>query len=252
MVRKQFQIHTFIAVLLAAAPVGMAATILGGLEDGQGSSGLERNGDFNDVIFEIAGNVSIDAPGGMFSNLSPAVVNQTGTVFWDNPSGDGPDMNIGYCLLGEAKCTPAGAITGNFEYLSTPSGGSVNDVTFDATGTVTLTVLGGITANLGNTLGWYDLADPGVKHQLAAVAPDSSGETASFTPDGAFALYSTDGWGQVYSSVSASNVDESSNQQHFAFFEPQSISSVPEPSTAALAGIGAVLLGLGSLRRTKR
>ena len=251
MVRKQFQIHTFIAVLLAAAPVGMAATIVGALEDGQGSSGYKKNGDFNDVIFEIAGNVSIDAPGGVFSNLSPAVVNQTGTVFWDNLSGDGPDMNIGYCLLGEAKCTPAGALTGNLDYLATPSGGSVNDVTLDATGTVTLTVLGGITSNLGNTLGWYDVGSPSALHQLTAVPPDSSGETVSFTPGGAFALYSTDGWGQVYSSVSASNVDESPTQQHFAFFEPQ-CSNVPEPSTAALAGIGVALLGLGSLRRTKR
>jgi hypothetical protein len=251
MVRKQFQIHTFIAVLLAAAPVGMAATIVGALEDGQGSSGYERNGDFNDVIFEIAGNVSIGAPGGVFNNLSPAVVDQTGTAFWDNLSGDGPDMNIGYCLLGEAKCTPVGAITGDFEYLATPSGGSVNDVTFDATGTVTLTVLGGITSNLGNTLGWYDLASPSALHQLAAVPPDSSGETVSFTPDGVFALYSTDGWGQVYSSVSASNIEESPTQQHFAFFEPQ-CSSVPEPSTATLAGLGAALLGLGSLRRTKQ
>ena len=245
MVRKQFQIHTVIAVLLAVAPAGTAAVIVGGLEDGQGSPGMEKNGDFNDVIFEIAGNVSIDAPGGMFSNLSPAVVNQTGTVFWDNMSGDGPDMNIGYMLLND------GALP-NLQYLAMPGGGSVNDVTFDATGAVTLTVLGGITSNLGNTLGWYDLADPGVKHQLAAVPPDSSGETVSFTPDGAFALYSSDGNGQVYSSVSASNVDESAYQQHFAFFEPQSISSVPEPSTAALAGIGVALMGLGSLRRRKQ
>src|ERR1700683_224986 len=73
MVRKQFQIHTVIAVLLAVAPAGTAAVIVGGLEDGQGSPGMEKNGDFNDVIFEIAGNVSIDAAGGVFSNLSPWV-----------------------------------------------------------------------------------------------------------------------------------------------------------------------------------
>jgi hypothetical protein len=245
LVRKQFQIHTFIAVLLAAAPAGMAATIVGGLEDWPGSSGLEKNGDFNDLIFEITGNVSIDAPGGIFSNLSPAVVNQTGTVFWDNPSGDGPDMNIGYLLLNDPAFP-------NLQYLAMPGGGSVNDVTFDATGTVTvtLTVLGGITANPGNTLGWYDLDDPGVLHQLAAVPPNSTGETVSFTPGGAFALYSTNGLGQVYSSVSANNVGESPNQQHFAFFEPQS-SNVPEPSTGVLSGIGAALLGLGMIPRRK-
>jgi hypothetical protein len=243
-VRNRFQIYTFIAVLLAAASTGKASVFIGAVEDAAGSSGIEKNGDFNDVIFEITGNLSIDAPGGLFSNLSPAVVNQTGTVFWDNPSGDGPDLNIGFLLTSDAALQP-------LQYLATPSGGSVNNVTFEATGTVTLTVLGGITGNPGNTLGWYDLASPGTLHELTAVPPSSSGETVSFTPDGAFALYSTDGLGQVYSSVSASNVDESPAQQHFAFFELQT-SNVPEPSTFALAGAGVALLGLGSLRRARR
>jgi PEP-CTERM motif-containing protein len=244
MVRKQFHIHMFIAVLLAAAPVGRAATIIGGLEDWWGSSGLEKNGDFNDVIFELTGNVTIDAPGGVFNNLTSGMVNQNGTVFWDNPSSDGPNMNIGYLLLDDASFP-------DLQYLAMPGGGSTNDVTFDATGTVTLTVLGGFTGNLGNTLGWYDLDDPGVLHQLFAVPPDSSRETVSFAPDGAFALYSTDGWGQVYSSVSASNVDASPNQQHFAFFvDPPN--TVPEPSTGVLMGMGVALLGFGALRRKKQ
>ena len=233
-----------VAVWLAAAPVGMAATILGGLEDWYGNSGLEKNGDFNDVIFEITGNVSIDASCGVFNNLTPAVVNENGTVFWDNPSGDGRDMNIGYMLMNDPSLQ-------GLQYLAAPGGGSVNEVTFDATGTVTLTVLGGITANQGNTLGWYDLGTPGALNPLGAVPPDSAGETISFTPGGTFALYSADGWGQVYSSVSASNVEESPNQQHFAFFvEPSN--QVPEASTAALTGIGVALLGLGAVRRRKR
>src|ERR1700691_1429323 len=104
MVRNSFQMQMLVAVTLAAAQGGMAATIIGGLEDSPGSSGFEKNGDFNDMIFEMSGNVTIDAPGGVFNNLTSAVVNQSGTVFWDNRSGDGPDMNVGYCLLGEATC----------------------------------------------------------------------------------------------------------------------------------------------------
>ncbi len=244
MVRKRIHIQMLVAVLLASAPVGMAATIAGGLEDMWGSSGFEKNGDFNDMIFEITGNVSIDSPGGVFNNMTSGVVNQNGTVFWDNKSGDGPNMNIGYMLSGDASLP-------NLQYLAMPGGGSPNDVTFDATGAVTLTILGGITANPESTLGWYELADPGVRHQLAAVPPDSPGYTANFTPSGAFALYSTDGWGQVYSSVSASNVNESADQQHFAFFKPQ-CSTVPEPSTWMLMGLGVALLGVGALRRRKR
>jgi hypothetical protein len=171
-------------------------------------------------------------------------------VFWDNPSGDGLDMNIGYCLLDEARCSLAGAPLGSLEYLATPSGGSVNDVTFDATGTLTLELLAGLTDYKADTLGWYALADPSVLNLLIP-ASDSAGETVSFTPDGAFALYSTDGEGQVYSSVSASNVDASPNQQHFAFFiDPPN--TVPEPSTGVLMGMGVALLGFGALRRKKQ
>lgn len=249
MVSRGFHIHTFFAILLAAAPAGMASTIVGGLEDMPGSSGLEKNGDFNDMIFAVTGDVTIDAPAGEFNSLTSEVVNQSGTVFWDNLSGDGPDMNIGYCLLNQAACSPASAPFGSLQYLSTASGGSANNVTFDAAGTVTLELLGGITGNKNDTLGWYSLADPSVLNLLVP-APDSAGETASFTPDGAFALYSTDGTGQVYSSVSASNVDESADQQHFAFFiDPPS--TVPEASTGVLLGLGLALLGLGSLRRKK-
>jgi|SRR5579863_1495978 len=241
MVRKQ--IHALVAVLLAVTPVGMAATIVGGVEDMWGSSGLEKNGDFNDMMFEITGNVTLDAAGGMLHNLTSGMVNENGTVFWDNRSGDGPDMNIGYLLLEDASFH-------NLQYLALTGGGSPNDVTFDATGTVTLTVLGGITRNLADTLGWYDLTDPGLLHPLIA-APDSTGYTVSFAPSGDFALYSTDGWGQIYNSVSASNVNESPDQQHFAFFEPQA-STVPEPSTWVLMGVGIALLGLGALRRKRR
>ncbi len=161
-------------------------------------------------------------------------------------------MNIGFCLLNEATCSLAGAPLGSIQYLATPTGGSANDVTFDATGAVTLQLqlLGGITSNTPDTVGWYDVATPTVLHPLASVT-DPAGETVSFTPNGAFALYSSNGNGQVFSSVAASNVGESANQAHFAFFIDPPASLVPEPSTAGLMGLGVGLLGLGSLRRRK-
>ena len=124
MTRKRFQLLALVGVLLASASGSMAGPILGALEDGPGSSGFERNGDFNDIIFELTGDVSVNAPGGVWSSLTPQVVNENGTVFWDNKSEDGPDMNIGYCLLGEAVCSPSGPLSGNYEYLATPRAGA--------------------------------------------------------------------------------------------------------------------------------
>ena len=112
-------------------------------------------------------------------------------------------------------------------------------------------MLGGVTGTPGNTLGWYNLDNPGVLYSLFAVPAGSAGETASFTPDGAFALYSTNGGGQVYTSISSSNVDERPTQQHFAFFAGPPISAVPEPSTAVTFGLGVALLGLGAFLRRK-
>jgi hypothetical protein len=258
---KRFQLLALVGVLLATTSGSLAGpilarqitsgSILGSLEDGPGSAGFEHNGDFNDIIFQLTGDVSINAPSGVWSSLTPGVVNENGTVFWDNKSEDGSDMNIGYCLLGEAICSGSGPLSGTYEYLATPRGGNVDSVSFDTVGAVTLTVLGGVTATPGNILGWYNLDNPGVLYSLFRVPADSAGETARFTPDGAFALYSTNGGGQLYSTISSRNMGEDANQQHFAFFVDPPINAVPEPSTVTILGIGLALLGVGACLRRK-
>jgi hypothetical protein len=242
LVRKQFRwLALLILGVTAAARPGSAATILGGLEDWGRAGGLEHNGDFNDLVFQITGNVTLNAPGGTFSNLTPGVVNENGTVFWDNLSGDGSDKNVGYYMLG---------LGGNLQYLATASGGSINNVTFSEQGPLTITLVGGITANTAlNTLGWYDPANPGLLHQ--PFAGGRQGASAIFNPSSMFALYSGNGWGQTFTSITADNIAESATQQHFAFFtsdvSPQSV--VPEPSDGVMVAIGVGLITLGSLRR---
>ena len=247
MVRKNFHLY-FLLLALAGANSGRASTILiGSVEDTPGSSGFERNGDYNDVMFALTGNFTINAPGGVFNNLTTSIVNEAGTVFWDNPSQDAADMNAGYMLLSDSSFH-------GLQYLAMPDGSSVNDVTFDAAGPVTLTVLNGITLD-SDTLGWYNPTNPNSLHLLATSA-DSPGDTITFNPHGEFALYSTDGMGQTYSSMAASNLGESAAQQHFAFFEEPGCGppppSVPEPSPAAMLGIGVALLGVGLVSRRKR
>jgi len=244
MVRNKLSIYALTLLFAAGARMASATTIVGGIEDLPGSGGYEKNGDFNDLIFEMTGNFSVISPGGVLSPLTSSVVNQNGTVFWDNPSLDGPDLNVGYILL-DNPSLPA------LDYLATSTGGSVNSVIFDAIGPVTLTVtyLGGITAyHATDNLGWYGAASPGSLNQL--IPGGSTGTfTTTFTPNGVFDLYSLNGQGQTYSSVSANNVGESGTQQHFAFFEQPS--AVPEPSTEALTGLGVALLGIGVARRRR-
>jgi hypothetical protein len=226
--------------LAVAAGSCAANTILGGLEDWGGSAGAERNGDFNDLMFQMTGSVAFNAPGGIFNNLTAGVVNENGTVFWGNFSGDGANLNIGYQMLK----------LGSLQYLSTASGGSVNDVTFSAEGPLTITILGGITANMtGDTLGWYDPANPSVVHPLFNGI--TAGAMVTFAPTATFAFYADNGWNQGFSSTTADNDGESTTQQHFAFFTPQS-SNVPEPSPVLLAGIGLALLAIGSAHLRKR
>lgn len=245
MTRNRFHIYAMAAVFAAGGGLSRAATIVGGVEDTIGSSGYEKNGDFNDILFELTGNISIAAPGGVFNNLTSGAVNESGTVFWDNKSLDGTQKNIGYLLLNDAAFP-------NLQYLAAPGGGSVNSVTLDATGAVTLTFLGGITGDTQDTVGWYSLASPSVLHPLAGVT-EPAGSTATFDPNGSFGLYaSTGSWGQVYNSVASSNIGDSGTQQHLAFFEEPGwppLPQVPEPSSAALAGIGAALLGVGLATR---
>jgi hypothetical protein len=218
-----------------------AGTILGGLEDTPGTAGYESYGDFNDLMFSLTGNFTVNAPGGVFSSVTAGLVNEDGTPFWDHLSQDGTDMNIGYQLL-------SGPYATGLQYLANPDDSAVSSVTFTSYSDVTISFLGGITVNT-DSLGWYSLSDPTTLHPLFT-SDSSIDDSVIISPGGEFALYSTDGWGQTYSSVAASNVGDSTTQQHFAFFDPPAV--VPEPAAFVLTGTGLGLLGLVVRRRRKK
>ena len=196
-----------------------AAAYLGGIEDNPGITS-EHNGDFNDVMFRFMGAnpVSLISQNGALSALTPSLVNESGTIYWDNPSGDGPHMNIGYCVLGNGNCPSIGGPYTNVQYLSAPNGAGVNNVVLNTTGSVTATLLGKITASSGvDSLGWYDVANPSVKHVIFAGSA-ATGTVVTFTPSSVFALYTNNGGSGTFSSNDADNVGDSVAQQHFALF----------------------------------
>ncbi len=89
MVRNRFQIQMLVGAMLFAASAATAGSIIiGGVEDTPGSSGIEKNGDFNDIVFELSGGgVAINSPGAVFNNLTPGVVNETENRVLGQPLG---------------------------------------------------------------------------------------------------------------------------------------------------------------------
>jgi hypothetical protein len=203
------------------------------------------------MMFRLTGNLAIMAPGGVFNNFTAAVVTESGTPYWAQRSLDGQRMNVGYCLTATGNCAALGAPYNGFQYLAAAGGGQLFNITFAAQGPVTITLLGEIAGLASrNTLGWYHTSQPGVLYQLFPGSA-TTGAIATFTPSGTFALYSTNGMGQFYSSISAFNIHDSGTHQHFAFFH-HSAEVIPEPATLLLSGVGLSVAGLYGRRKLHR
>jgi MYXO-CTERM domain-containing protein len=233
------------AAALAAIPSQASSLLIGAIEDLPGAGGVERNGDFNDLIFSIRGEVSVNAPGSTFTLLTPGLLSENGPIFWDNPSLGNKD--IGYCLLGNPLC--AIAPLGTVNYMAGTGGTQLLDQTLQAQGAVTFEILGRFSAYASmSSLGWCSPSDC-VHTQHTLFAPGSAATSITVTPGGAFALYFTNGLGQFYGSRAADNAGESTGQQHFAFFSDPPANVVPEPAAFGLAALG--LAGLIVRKRSR-
>jgi hypothetical protein len=218
---------------LTASTAAADSIILGGIEDHVGTSAVEGHGDYNDLMFTMTGNISVLAPQAGFNPLTQSLVDESGTIFWDQHSYDGVDYNFGYCATGWGNCVAQGPALGALNYVAGPGGAAPLTELFQASGAITMSLFFEKTSNAnGNTVGWYDPTNPTVLHQILT-GQQGTGASAVFTPSQIFALYSTDGLGQIYSSVAAANQEEAVNQQHFALL----VSPIPEPGTGRLAGI---------------
>jgi hypothetical protein len=237
------------ALFFLQANTSIAGSILlGGIEDYAGGSAVEGHGDYNDLMFEMTGNISAIAAQSAFSALALNMVDESGAIFWDQHSYDGADYNLGYCATGLGNCAVAGLPVGPLDYLAGPGGAAPMSELFQASGVVTMNLLFEKTSNLNrNTLGWYDPTHPGVFHQIFA-GPDGAGTSVTFTPSGTFALYSINGLGPFYSSLASDNQQESATRQHFAFLEVQP-TETPESGTGVLAAVVLAVVGVARLLR---
>ena len=235
------------SVALGTACAGTLSTIPGtyysGIEDG-GAPSVEGQGDFNDMIFSLVGSgLTLDTLTGQW-NSAPNLSNP-GPAFWDNASGDGAKMNLGYCLFGGGNCTIQGGPIENGGYLG---GGSnaVTDVLFSSGGgTVTATLLAKITAWVGtDTLGWYDPNDPNMTLHTIFSGPMTPGTVINFDPSAVFGLWTigNNGTGPVF-------LSDAGGGPHFAFFGQL---DTPEPDTMAMMATGILLFGLGLFTRRMR
>jgi hypothetical protein len=246
-----------------------ASTFVGGIENNHSTTDpTEGIGDFNDMIFQLSGSgLSLVTPNGQWNAFNAGVVNQTGAgtpagnPYFDDPSADGTNMNVGYCLT-TANCNAATQTAGASmtRYLSATGNTSAPAADFwftfsSATGAI---LLDAITPNASTeSVGIYDMTSHAVTWFITNGALTLASIPTSAAPSGAFGLIFELGTnGTFYYSQNPelgffNGVAGSPAASRFAIFGDTQ-SSVPEPTTLALFGIGALAMGLIPKLRKRR
>lgn len=181
----------------------------------------------------------------------PSVVDESGTAaYWENPSKDGGDMNIGYWLTGTgefsnlAGFTCVGGVTpcigaspnivpADLSWAGNTADGTEIDsqpqaIQFQQSMSATQVTINAMISALTSTteLGWYDVST-GTMHPLfdGAGVPGGTGTamalgaTAQFTAPGGYYFYLTDyALGSAYFMDSVKNNGGEAGRQHFAVF----------------------------------
>jgi hypothetical protein len=167
-----------------------------------------------------------------FRSWTTSNLNQNGKPYWDNPSLDGSNMNIGFLLTDTPSAPLPGApgalpFWGNSFNSGTDSGG-LADLNFvfnknSASSIASMQLEVAANSNI-NQFGWYNVGDTNDLHTIfaAGVTPLA---TQAFDPSGQYGFYLIGSNGTFFTQSSLNTGGTS--QQHFTVFE-QSLTSGAE------------------------
>jgi hypothetical protein len=163
---------------------------------------------------------------GNFYNMN-IPLNESGNTFWDNPSLDGPDENVGYLLSLPAGAQDQSQVP-SLQFLATydrKSGtyNAVNDVYFSGTGqNQVVSLMYTLAASAPrNTLYAYNVADPTQRIMIVNGALQSGAGSISVSiPYAQWGLMVTGPGGTFYSQSKPASVPDSNDAtSNFAFFQ---------------------------------
>ena len=182
--------------------------------------------------------ITLTAPMAMADNVVgagtwvpfPTWPTATGTPFWNQPSADGSNRNIGYVLTNTGAFSASSLGPGPLPFYANSNGTAVTNFYFSNTsGSSTAAMLIEIAGNAGiNIFGWYNIANPsqqGIIFQGNAAAGASMPFTIPVANYGFFLRVGANG--PTYYTQSSLNPSGDQSHQHFAVFAQNLGSGMP-------------------------
>ncbi len=174
---------------------------------------------FGDTIKPSAGSSFVNSPGASESG-------QPTSAFWDNPSVDGPQRNVGYVLTGTGGWagSPLSPQLPSLQFWSAGGNSANTDETFlRSVGAPFAISLIEDTTALNDVFGWYDVLDPTTLHPLFATGISPVGSSFLFTPSAEYGFFLTSSQSTGFTYYSQSGMNSSlygeQTHQHFSVFQ---------------------------------